>query len=673
MPGFLVCPRCKLSLTQKGVVLHCENCGLKCVLDEGIYDFIGSEGSYWGEVSSEEMEKALEDAKVNGWKVAARDVGLKYHDINEYILSNGRIDWLFHCLDFTRTKSCLDLGSGWGTVTFGLAQYYDEVWSLEAVKQRIEFQKIRQEQDGVNNIKFVRADWLWLPFPDNCFDLVAANGVLEWVGLSDYFRNPRQVQLDFLKEIRRVLKPGGCLYVGIENRFGLPFLLGGKDHSGLPFTSILPRRLANLAVRLFRKTEGEYRRDKRMEEEWKSYRTYTYSFSGYRKLLKEAYFDQVDLYWTFSYNIPKYAGRFDGESFSFFFKFLRKNITTFRSLGSFLISIGSRFPERLIAFVLPLICPSFLIFAYKEDKGASFESSLLESGEPVSSFLRVSGSHGINSKINYFLLKDGKARYVLKFPRYRVGTSSLEKEEEEMGRFNQLEIKKRSVALTTVFAEPAIKGILCQPYSFLHNRKVLKWLLDFQQKTQKGTWDFEQLAARVTMLGDFLMKTHIDINSEVRLRSRESLELFMTSLGTVQLSKNAEHGDFFTGNILIGDDGQVYVTDWEFYQEESEPLFDFTFFILTNCIEAGKSPDSLQSNLLGRGKYSLILKALMSEFVQSKGLLTKLVMQAIPYTIVRCLHRATTGEEDNRHLNIALYIRLLELCSGFFRAPFDFV
>src|SRR4030065_2206102 len=104
---------------------------------------------------------------------------------------------------------------------------------MESVRQRVSFQHIRQQQEHVRNIRFVRADWLRLPFPDNSFDLVVANGVLEWLGLSDYSRNPRQVQQEFLKEARRVLKPGGCLYVGTENRFGISFFAGARDHSGL--------------------------------------------------------------------------------------------------------------------------------------------------------------------------------------------------------------------------------------------------------------------------------------------------------------------------------------------------------------------------------------------------------------------------------------------------------
>ena len=88
---------------------------------------------------------------------------------------------------------------------------------------------------------------------------------------------PREAQLIFLREVKRVLANNGCLYVGIENRFGLPFFLGEKDHSGLPYTSILPRKLANFVVKKFGHAGGVYGDKSERIKEQKGYYTYTYS------------------------------------------------------------------------------------------------------------------------------------------------------------------------------------------------------------------------------------------------------------------------------------------------------------------------------------------------------------------------------------------------------------
>jgi SAM-dependent methyltransferase len=535
-----------------------------------------------------------------------------------------------------------------------LAKYYDDVWSLEAVKERIEFQKIRQEQDGINNINFVRADLLHLPFPNNYFDLVVANGVLEWAGLSDCSRNPREVQLDFLKEIKRIMKPKGCLYIGIENRFGFPFILGGKDHSGLPFTSLLPRKLSDVIVKISGKA-GEYRQGDQIKK-WENYRTYTYSYWGYRKILKDAGFIQAKLYWTLAYNAPKHAGKFYDESFNYFLNLTRENSNNASNIGSLLTSLGVNLPGWVIKLGLPFICPSFLIFAYKENQNISFESKLLELDLPNSSFLRMSGSHGISSKINYFLINDGNPSSIIKFPRFKEVTS-LAFEEKRMAQFNPLNIRKDVIDNVAVFIEPVIKGAQPKLYNLSHNQKVLYWLLDFQRKTQNGYWDFEQLEAKIIALCNFLSEIHLD--NEIRSRTGQRMELFMKSLQCVKIQRTSEHGDFFAGNMLIGEDDQVYVTDWEFYQEDGEPLFDFVFFILDTSTK-GTMPKSFQDNFLGKGKYSPILETLISEYTRTKQLPPELILQAIPYVILRCLYRAATGV-DNKHLDINRYIYLLEL------------
>ena len=55
-----------------------------------------------------------------------------------------------------------------------------------------------------------------------------------------------------LSEVARVLRPGGTLLLGIENRFGGHYLLGRREeHVGLPLVPLLPRPLGRIATRLF--------------------------------------------------------------------------------------------------------------------------------------------------------------------------------------------------------------------------------------------------------------------------------------------------------------------------------------------------------------------------------------------------------------------------------------
>ena len=134
------------------------------------------------------------------------------------------------------------------------------------------------------------------PSPDESFDLIVMNGLLEWVGKTSRFSDPREAQKASLNICRRLLKKGGYLYIGIENRFALAYMQG-TDHSGLRFTSYMPRFLANLYCTA---RKGE------------PYNTHTYTKMGYEKLLRDCGFGHVDFYLAYpGYNLPRMMVPYD--------------------------------------------------------------------------------------------------------------------------------------------------------------------------------------------------------------------------------------------------------------------------------------------------------------------------------------------------------------------------
>jgi SAM-dependent methyltransferase len=146
---------------------------------------------------------------------------------------------------------------------------------------------------------------LWaLPFAADSFDLVAMNGVLEWVA-EGRGGNPGHLQEAALRNVARMLRPGGYLYLGIENRLCVGYFVGYPDpHCGLPFVTILPRLLAHWYAR------------KRGQN---GYRNYLYSSRGYRKLLRKAGFSRVEVYLALpSYNQPKALIPLDSRIFSYY-------------------------------------------------------------------------------------------------------------------------------------------------------------------------------------------------------------------------------------------------------------------------------------------------------------------------------------------------------------------
>lgn len=652
MPDLLICPNCKDRLIRNDNRLACRACGAEYGFENGIFNFLIEDPRYRDDLTPPDMEDFLDTARVKGWKTAVRSQNLKLPGFDEYVMSTVRTDWLFHCVDFPRTRTCLDIGSGWGAISFALSSYFGEVWSLEPVQQRIDFQRIRQEQENITNINLVRSDWIELPFRDNCFDVICANGVLDLIGLSDYSKNPKDLQKQFLNEARRILKPGGCLYIGTKNRFNFGYFLGSRDSSGMRFTSLLPRKIADLVIRNSTRA-NKYRQSNRIRE-WPDYRTCTYSLWGYRNLLRTVDFSEIDFYWTTSYNNPRFAGKMEDDSVAYFIKYLRSHKGIAGRFASFGISAVALLPRKVMKFLTSLFVPDFLIFCYKHQKETTFENKLVTLDDPISAFFRLSGSHSLESKVNYFLFNQRKPGTVLKFSRSRKAPT-LALEEERMSYFNGLAVQNKIVDSVPVFVEPAIQGdqILLSNHS--HNLTALKWLLDFQKKTEKGTWDQNLLESKIFTLIDFLSETEIEPELQKRVGVR--IEEFSKSLRSVKLPVTAEHGDFCNTNIIINKE-KCYVVDWEFFEEYGDPLSDFIFFFITSCYSK-TSPNFAIKNLKCEGKYSPTLLSLISIFSKAHNITPQVLIQGIPFVLVKRMYRIHHSE--GRHIsNDYLYYLLNE-------------
>src|SRR5712664_2515761 len=94
------------------------------------------------------------------------------------------------------------------------------------------------------NLTFEARDGLATGFPEKSFDVITCAHVYEHV--------PESTRL--LAEVHRLLKPGGVCYFAATNRLNLI-----ETHYGrLPFLSLLPRPLANLYLRLLRRSDRYY-------------------------------------------------------------------------------------------------------------------------------------------------------------------------------------------------------------------------------------------------------------------------------------------------------------------------------------------------------------------------------------------------------------------------------
>ena len=104
-------------------------------------------------------------------------------------------------LEFVKVEAkqdFLEVGCGNGLVTKYLAQEYSaSVTGIDVDPQQIEL--ALKDVDGIENLRYLEADAADLPFGEDSFDVVLSFGVLH------HIKN----WLDALKEVKRVLKPGG--------------------------------------------------------------------------------------------------------------------------------------------------------------------------------------------------------------------------------------------------------------------------------------------------------------------------------------------------------------------------------------------------------------------------------------------------------------------------------
>src|SRR5215213_7951115 len=106
----------------------------------------------------------------------------------------------------------LDCGCGPGSVTVGLAEVVapGEVVGIDSSQIQIDRARALAHERGLRNVRFEAGDVYQLGFPDASFDVVFTQALLMHLG----------DRLAALREIRRVLKPGGIVGVS-DNDHGV--------------------------------------------------------------------------------------------------------------------------------------------------------------------------------------------------------------------------------------------------------------------------------------------------------------------------------------------------------------------------------------------------------------------------------------------------------------------
>lgn len=155
-------------------------------------------------------------------------------DLAERSLKARKIERLLALDDLPAMRRLLEVGAGSG----GISHYFGTHEILRFQVKAVDVHDSRVVRDG---FEFSLVEGTALPFDDECFDVVLSNHVFEHVG-------DDAAQANHLRELFRVLVPGGVGYLAVPNRWMLV-----EPHFRVPLLSWWPESWRSAWLKLWGK------------------------------------------------------------------------------------------------------------------------------------------------------------------------------------------------------------------------------------------------------------------------------------------------------------------------------------------------------------------------------------------------------------------------------------
>lgn len=248
----LVCPACRMELRGGQDQWLCTGCGAGYRGLLGIPDLRSSDDVFMP--NQNDWEYALRLAEDYD-RIDFRGLLERYFDLapelpadlrrrqTAHILGAGERSrhWLDALALPNDRGPMLDLGCGSGSFLVTLGGRPGAVWGLDIALRWLVVARKRLDEVGLTHVRLACGCAERLPFQDRSFAGIVAGDVIEHV----------QDQTRTLNEGRRVLKPGGRMFLAAPNRFSL----APEPHVGVWGVGFLPRRWMTPYVRWTRKID----------------------------------------------------------------------------------------------------------------------------------------------------------------------------------------------------------------------------------------------------------------------------------------------------------------------------------------------------------------------------------------------------------------------------------
>ncbi|MGM9969517.1 MAG: hypothetical protein ACI35S_03870 [Anaeroplasma sp.] len=119
--------------------------------------------------------------------------------------------------DLSLTDECLEINSSCGQLTYYLCKKVKHIDSIEAGKNKLYFNKLRNKNN--KNITYLNS--------------------LSEINNKKYDKIFLNDSIELLSNLKKLLSNKGCLYLSIDNKYGIKYLSGLKNESNILFDSLI--------------------------------------------------------------------------------------------------------------------------------------------------------------------------------------------------------------------------------------------------------------------------------------------------------------------------------------------------------------------------------------------------------------------------------------------------